>query len=91
MLPQFGGPELLLVLLLVVIVFGVGKLPEVGGALGKSIREFRKANEEVDTAPKTTDTPTQAEIDHRVREAEIEREVQRRLAERQSQETARKE
>jgi sec-independent protein translocase protein TatA len=81
----------LLVLLLVVIVFGVGKLPEVGGALGKSIREFRKANEEVENPPKTTDTVSQDEIDRRVREAEIEREVQRRLAERQSQETARKE
>ena len=37
-----GIPELLIILVLVMIVFGVGRLPEVGGALGKAIREFRK-------------------------------------------------
>jgi len=42
-----GPGELLLVLLLALIVFGPGKLPEVGAALGKSIREFRRAATEV--------------------------------------------
>ncbi|MCZ7573550.1 MAG: twin-arginine translocase TatA/TatE family subunit [Ardenticatenaceae bacterium] len=37
-----GGPELLIVLVVFLIVFGVGRLPEVGGALGRSIREFRE-------------------------------------------------
>lgn len=37
-----GIPELVIILVLVMIVFGVGRLPEVGGALGKAIREFRK-------------------------------------------------
>lgn len=36
-----GAPELLIVLVVFLIVFGVGRLPEVGGALGRSIREFR--------------------------------------------------
>ena len=41
------GPfELLLILAVVVIIFGVGRLPEVGGAIGKSIREFRRASHE---------------------------------------------
>ena len=41
------GPfELLLILAVVVIIFGVGRLPEVGGAIGKSIREFRRASRE---------------------------------------------
>ena len=41
------GPfELLLILAVVVIIFGVGRLPEVGGAIGKSIREFRRASQE---------------------------------------------
>ena len=36
------GPfELIVVLVIVVLIFGVGKLPEVGGALGKSIKEFK--------------------------------------------------
>lgn len=38
-----GPTELILILVIVVIIFGVGKLPEVGGALGKGIREFKKS------------------------------------------------
>jgi sec-independent protein translocase protein TatA len=40
---ELGWPEILLILVIVLIVFGVGKLPQVGGAIGKGIREFRKA------------------------------------------------
>lgn len=40
---RFGPTELILVLIIVMIIFGVGKLPQVGGALGKAIREFRQA------------------------------------------------
>ncbi len=40
---DIGVPELLLVLLVVLVVFGPGKLPEVGAALGRSLREFREA------------------------------------------------
>ena len=43
MLPHLGPMEIGLIVLLVLIVFGVGKLPQVGTALGKSIRLFRKA------------------------------------------------
>ncbi len=42
MFHTFGWPEALIILTLVVIVFGVGKLPQIGGALGKGIREFRR-------------------------------------------------
>jgi sec-independent protein translocase protein TatA len=38
-----GGWEIGLILVIVLIVFGVGKLPQVGGAIGKSIRSFKKA------------------------------------------------
>ncbi len=38
---RFGPVEIGLILVIVLIVFGVGKLPQVGGALGKGIREFR--------------------------------------------------
>jgi sec-independent protein translocase protein TatA len=37
-----GWPEIVLILVVVMIVFGVGKLPQVGGAIGKSIRAFRR-------------------------------------------------
>ncbi len=42
MFRSFGWPEALIILVVVVIVFGVGKLPQVGGALGKGISEFRR-------------------------------------------------
>jgi sec-independent protein translocase protein TatA len=42
-MPHLGPLEIGLILLLVLIVFGVGKLPGVGAALGKSIREFNRA------------------------------------------------
>lgn len=40
-----GWQELLIVLVIVVIIFGAGKLPEIGGALGKSIKEFKDNSE----------------------------------------------
>ncbi len=39
---NLGPTELIIILVIVLIVFGVGRLPEIGGALGKSIREFRQ-------------------------------------------------
>jgi len=38
-----GAPELILILVLALIIFGPGKLPDVGRALGKGIREFKTA------------------------------------------------
>jgi len=37
-----GAPELLIVLVIVVLIFGVGRIASIGGELGKGIREFRK-------------------------------------------------
>lgn len=49
-----SGSEWLVILVIVLIVFGVGRLPEIGGALGKSIREFRQNAKNDDDA---ADTP----------------------------------
>ena len=43
---NFGPTELIIILVIVLIIFGVGRLPEIGGALGKSIREFRASSKE---------------------------------------------
>lgn len=54
MIPSLGVPELIVLLVIILIIFGVGRLPEVGGALGKSIREFRRASageDEVEAQP----------------------------------------
>lgn len=40
---SFSMPELVLILVIALVVFGPGKLPEVGKALGKGIQEFRRA------------------------------------------------
>ena len=37
------GPELILILAIVMIIFGVGRLQEIGGALGKAIRQFKSS------------------------------------------------
>lgn len=48
---RFGWTELVLVLLIALIIFGPGKLPDVGGALGKAIGEFRKGASEKEEKP----------------------------------------
>jgi len=53
-LGPLGLPELLIIAFVVVLIFGVGRLPEVGGALGKGIREFRKATKEDEAAGPST-------------------------------------
>jgi len=45
-LPGLGVPELLLLIVLALIIFGPGKLPEVGRSVGKAIGEFRRASAE---------------------------------------------
>ncbi|HYD50805.1 MAG TPA: twin-arginine translocase TatA/TatE family subunit [Terriglobales bacterium] len=40
-----GVPELLVILVVALVIFGPGKLPEIGGALGKGIRDFKKSLE----------------------------------------------
>ena len=52
---NIGPFELLLVLILALLVLGPGKLPEVGSAIGKTLREFRRATSEVDETVKAAD------------------------------------
>lgn len=44
----YGGFPLIIILLLILIIFGAGKLPEIGSSLGKGIRNFKRAFEERD-------------------------------------------
>ncbi len=43
---RIGPMELILILVVVMIIFGVGRLPQVGGAIGKAVKEFRKSQSE---------------------------------------------
>ncbi|MEK7848577.1 MAG: twin-arginine translocase TatA/TatE family subunit [Chloroflexota bacterium] len=42
MLKGFGAPELIIILVILLLLFGATRLPQLGGALGKGIKEFRK-------------------------------------------------
>ncbi len=50
-----GAPELIVILVIALIVFGPGKLPEIGSALGKGIRDFKKSFDGVDEDLKRID------------------------------------
>jgi len=47
---NLGPTELIIILVIVVIIFGVGKLPQIGSALGKGVRQFREATDEIEQA-----------------------------------------
>jgi sec-independent protein translocase protein TatA len=54
------GPwELLVLLVIVLIIFGPGKLPDVGNAIGRGIREFRRASSDIEDAVRGEPTRTE--------------------------------
>lgn len=55
--PKIGPVELILILVIVTMLFGVGKLPEVFGAVGRGIREFRRGASDPDADNQTTAAP----------------------------------
>ena len=56
----FEPTHLILILAIILIVFGAGKLPEVGSGLGKSITEFRRGVREITDDPPVAERPTVA-------------------------------
>ncbi len=46
-----GMPELIIILVIAVLVFGVGRLPEIGSSLGKAIKGFREASDKREPEP----------------------------------------
>jgi sec-independent protein translocase protein TatA len=61
-----GMPELLVILVIILVIFGAGKLPQIGEGLGKGIRNFKKATtkepEEIDVTAKKTEEKKPDEI-----------------------------
>jgi sec-independent protein translocase protein TatA len=60
-MPNLGGSELLIILLIVLLLFGATRLPKLGKGLGQSIRGFKKGLNE--DAPDELDEPDQAQIE----------------------------
>jgi sec-independent protein translocase protein TatA len=54
-MPPLHIPELVLILVIILVIFGAGKLPQIGGALGKGIREFRRGQAGEDVSEQKTD------------------------------------
>jgi sec-independent protein translocase protein TatA len=50
-----GMPELIIILVIILIIFGAGKLPEIGAGIGKGIKNFKKATTEEDKQEKLED------------------------------------
>ena len=64
MLPNIGTPELLIIAFVVLLVFGAKRLPEMGAAMGKGIREFKRNITEVkDNLEKGESKDSPAQID----------------------------
>ena len=76
-LGMIGAPELILILCIVLVIFGAGKLPQLGEALGKGIRNFKKGvakggedDDELDVTPPAKQLP--AEESSPVQDVEVE-------------------
>lgn len=50
-----GMPELIIILVIIVIIFGAGKLPEIGSGIGKGIKNFKDATKKDEEDPKKID------------------------------------
>lgn len=50
-----GMPELIVILVIIVIIFGAGKLPEIGSGIGKGIKNFKEATKAEEKEPKKID------------------------------------
>ena len=57
MIGGIGMPELLVILVIILIIFGAGKLPEIGAGLGKGIKNFRKASSSPDEVESKSEKP----------------------------------
>jgi sec-independent protein translocase protein TatA len=60
-MPHLGPLEFALILVLVLFIFGVGRLPELGGLINRGIREFRNAQSEVEERAKPVEAQKEAE------------------------------
>lgn len=67
-----GMPELLIILVIILIIFGAGRLPEIGSGIGKGIRNFRKATkgqDEIDVTPSQNQANDTKEEEEKGKEA----------------------
>ena len=85
MFGNLGFPELLIIMVVILLLFGAKRIPEIAGSMGKGIREFKKnindATREVTADSTPADSPrlTAAELEQRRAREEAERQPPKRL------------
>ncbi len=85
MLGNLGFPELLIIMVVILLLFGAKRIPEIAGSMGKGIREFKKnineATREVTSETSASEPPrlTAAELERRRETEEAERPAPKRL------------
>ena len=85
MFGNLGFPELLIIMVVILLLFGAKRIPEIAGSMGKGIREFKKnindATREVTSETTSADSPrlTAAELERRRESEEEERKPPKRL------------
>jgi sec-independent protein translocase protein TatA len=66
-----GAPELILIVLAIVLIFGASKLGDIGGALGKSVREFRRQTKDPEEEAAEARARAEAETRAKVESADV--------------------
>lgn len=61
-MPTLGVPELLIILVIVIVLFGASRLAGIGSAMGSSIREFRRSVRDEDEVPTKTTVTRNEEV-----------------------------
>ena len=67
-----GFPELMIILVIIMIIFGAGKLPEIGSAFGRSIKNFKSSMKEAEEAEQTAEV--EGGTEGKIAEAELQQE-----------------
>ncbi|HPA16028.1 MAG TPA: twin-arginine translocase TatA/TatE family subunit [Desulfobacterales bacterium] len=60
-----GMPELIIILVIILIIFGAGKLPEIGSGIGKGIKNFKKAALESESKKETEEAEEKEKIEEK--------------------------
>ena len=58
-----GFPELMIILVIIMIIFGAGKLPEIGSAFGNSIKNFKKSMKDAEEIQEATNLESTETVD----------------------------
>ncbi|PYO10233.1 MAG: twin-arginine translocase TatA/TatE family subunit [Gemmatimonadetes bacterium] len=83
MFGNLGFPELLIIMVVILLLFGAKRIPEIAGSMGKGIREFKKnINEATREVTAETRPPLESDTQSRLTSAELERQRATEEAER---------